>query len=1510
MNTFCTRALRLAMLVLPMLVWVASASAAGLDYPHNASNNISCENCHSFWAVFSPDLQGDGLCLDCHDGMAAPVAATHSSANSSTQYGAWHINCKTCHSPHMQLQVHSYGAQSYAYSGTVDSGELGVTSFAETGAAWSVNQFIGYLFIPNVSNLSNNYLITANTANTLTLASPVDQAAVSTGNPYAIVYSSLIRDTIATPNSGERPVRFFGPTGPNSFADGDAVYDGICETCHTQPDHFRNDGSAPDQNHAGVGGGQAGNRCVGCHSHASGFGGHSGGTSGTGCESCHGHDPGYEYSPGLFSQGTGTVTSHSTHTENDADDLRGPFLACDACHDTDNFPAFKSGIDGDSNGIISLTETDVCDTCHSPGGNYNGVTNTDIGAKNNWRNGIYSGNDLLAGKEKWCAGCHDNAPSQILAVAAPNVIGDEAGAFDYGAGYGFYKTGHGLPADQTYPASGGITAGAGKGCLDCHDSATAHVDGLARTYDDGDLFSDSSALYRQGYRLKQIGGLEPMLAPRPYNTFDVAANNRLCISCHDVGPFSDPTNFTTNFVTSDGVNRHWYHLATNNQINDVRADWSGVPNSLPNCIVCHNVHGSTRLAMVRDGKLIGSEPGIRIWYYNPAIMTYNNNDTNPPSIVDLPLSASTGTVWQNFTATNTCAAGCHANETMEHQNRTPFQPLDQPPTLNWTGEINYITDGVNPDAGLGQSLFTFRVKYADPNNDPPDVKQVWVDTDDSGTYDPGETFTLNEAEPGDAYFVNGKIYTLPLVLAKAGDNQLNYRFYAVEGANIATGPPTSDMPVGLLNNAPNLDWTGEASYIGDGVNPDTGANGGNFQFRVKYTDKDNEPPISIQVWVDIDDSGTYSAGEQWNLTAVDGDTVYSDGKIYGHTLALDYVGDGAITYRFFANDGTDNATGNAVADRTVNITSSSNAAPVLTWVTEECLTNGVKPALGLATADFQFKVQYIDTDPGECPQAASDIQVWIDLNDNGTYDEATEYFNLSPVDADADCTDGKIYAITMPLAHAGDGVLNYRFYATDTTDTAVGLPIADNIVTVASTANTFGVRPGSETGPVWYNSIQSAMNALSGANNVLVYPGAYSSINFLSFNDDNTVVRSVCGPDLTSINGAGTVVNFNYAITNSVLDGFQITGGTRGVATNAGSMMITNCTIQNNTNATSGAGIYLGNGTVLTLSDSEVSFNSTTGRGGGVQINGATLHVSNTLFDTNAADSGGAVYVQGTANIADATFQGNTATGVGGALHLNGATLDVSRSVFDTNRAAGQGGALYAQSSANIAVTDTVFQGNTTTGNSGGAVFLSQDTLTLNRCFFLDNTAAIRGGAIYMDNSSTNVTLTNSVVAGNAAPQGGGIDTNVGTLTVINSTIADNQATTGNGGGLSKQGGPGTITVRNSILWNNLAGSLGQIAWINSGASMTISDAIMNNNGDGVFTNSPYFGGAGTVSVSGYLSETDPVFVDTATDNYHLQSTSVAIDNGNATYAPDDDIDGDARPQGTADDIGADEYTP
>lgn len=75
-------------------------------------------------------------------------------------------------------------------------------------------------------------------------------------------------------NGTTRAVVFTARSGPNSFADGDGIYNGVCEVCHTLTSQHRNDGGAGKHNAAAD--------CRACHAHEGGFQGQGGR-----CTTCH-----------------------------------------------------------------------------------------------------------------------------------------------------------------------------------------------------------------------------------------------------------------------------------------------------------------------------------------------------------------------------------------------------------------------------------------------------------------------------------------------------------------------------------------------------------------------------------------------------------------------------------------------------------------------------------------------------------------------------------------------------------------------------------------------------------------------------------------------------------------------------------------------------------------------------------------------------------------------------------------------------------------------------------------------------------------------------------------------------------------------------------------------------------------------------------------------------------------------------------------------------------------------
>lgn len=379
---------------------------------------------------------------------------------------------------------------------------------------------------------------------------------------------AFIRSSVSTPNSGDKAVVFLSREGANSYADGDATFDGVCEACHTTLNYHCN-------------------TAAGDHSHY----------SGSSCARCHDHK--FEFAPMIGSN------SHMRHTGGDG--FTELNLACDVCH-SDEAGVFQDG--------LPFATTTVCGNCHSPDGIVDGVDDPVVGARINWASGLYQDGAIPAGKENWCSGCHDVGTSFINGVPAPAVAGNEY--------WGFSATGHGRTNTIT--------------CVDCHDVNAVHIDGQARTYN-ADLDNHQAA-----FRLSDVNGGQPLLVPRPLenriNPFSDPPYFELCFQCHDryallggplapVGPYYAAemrTNFRNDspMVIPDGqgtdisgytltgvgaANSHYSHLRAGPPI-IYDSDGNGLTESLVSCVTCHNVHGSTSAAMIRDGRLLGHTPGL------------------------------------------------------------------------------------------------------------------------------------------------------------------------------------------------------------------------------------------------------------------------------------------------------------------------------------------------------------------------------------------------------------------------------------------------------------------------------------------------------------------------------------------------------------------------------------------------------------------------------------------------------------------------------------------------------------------------------------------------------------------------------------------------------------------------------------------------------------------------------------------------------------------------------------
>ena len=291
----------------------------------------------------------------------------------------------------------------------------------------------------------------------------------------------------------------------------------------------------------------------------------------------------------------------------------------------------------------------------------------------------------------------------------------------------------------------------------------------------------------------------------------------------------------------------------------------------------------------------------------------------------------------------------------------------------------------------------------------------------------------------------------------------------------------------------------------------------------------------------------------------------------------------------------------------------------------------------------------------------------------------------------------------------------------------------------------------------------------------------------------------------------------------------------------------------------------------------------------------------------DSANGAGMDCYQSSPSLNSCTIQNNSITnGNGGGLNFYQGAPSLYHCQIIGNRA-DSGGGIYASSVTNLIVNDCTIQDNAALASSGGGLRCFYGTLEFNRCQINGNRSAQSTGG-GLDLYQVTATLKDTLLSGNrlenTSVYGAGIACFQGNLTLNNCTISDNIASEDNcfGGGLASLM-DSSVSISNSILFGNAAASGKQI--YQSGQSFTIAysdisqgplDVIQGGTitwQSGNLNTVPWFVQSGFWNDNGTPADlTDDYWVP---GSYQLHSFSPCIDAADGSVASLADLDGNPR---------------
>jgi centrosomal CEP192-like protein len=364
-------------------------------------------------------------------------------------------------------------------------------------------------------------------------------------------------------------------------------------------------------------------------------------------------------------------------------------------------------------------------------------------------------------------------------------------------------------------------------------------------------------------------------------------------------------------------------------------------------------------------------------------------------------------------------------------------------------------------------------------------------------------------------------------------------------------------------------------------------------------------------------------------------------------------------------------------------------------------------------------------------------------------------------------------------------------------------------------------------------TIQAAINAANNGDTVLVAPGTY--VENINFSGKAIAVTSSGGPAVTVIDGGaqGPVVTFN----------------------------------QNEPTASQLSGFTIRNGF------------QPIGPGGGISIKSASPTISNDIITGNHAVYGIGIYINdGSPVIRNNTITNNDQTGANtGGFGGSGVTIDGidplanPRIIGNAITNNSPGGGISVISNGIPLIQGNIIQGNTASSDGGGFSFQGYGSPTVLENFIVGNTSGNNGGGMWISPYNANY----------GAP-----------ILVINNTIVGNSD-----GAPHETSGIYTTGFAQSVTFiNNIVVAVpGQNAITCDNSYSSVSPVFSHNDAYS-FRGAGFTGWCIASPNSGNFSS-DPIFLNSDNNDFHLSQSSPAIDAGDnaAPNLPSADFDGNPR---------------